>query len=119
VVLGERSAAGGDGTAHARLEEPDHVGVPLADDGLLHADDVGLGGGQPIEDLGLIVDGGRARVQVLGTVGALHFAAPEPDGVALRVEDGEQDPPAEEVLLATLAVDEAEAAVAPVGIGQA
>ena len=112
VLVGEGGAAGGDGPVEADLGEADHVGVALADDDLVGPHRLVLGPVEPVEDLALAVERGLRRVLVLGRPALGHHPPAEADGVALDVEDREQDPGPEEVVGAAPLALPAEAGVA-------
>ena len=112
VLVGEGGAAGGDRDRQAALGEADHVGVALADDDL-----VAGARSRPWPSSGRRApcSSGRARVSgVFGTWGRRRsgiMRPPKPDRIALDVEDREQHPGPEEVLLAPGLVHEPEAGV--------
>ncbi|MEZ5237481.1 MAG: hypothetical protein R2716_00440 [Microthrixaceae bacterium] len=111
MVLGEGGATGRNRPVDPGPVEAHHVGVALADDHLVGADDLGLGPVQPVEGLGLVVERVVPRVLVLRTLGVGQLATAEADWPAPLVEDREQHPGPEEVLEPVAAVQHAQTGV--------
>ncbi len=98
VVAAEGGAAGGDGGGDAGEVAGHDVGVALDDDGAGGLGDLLLGQVDAVQDLGLAVDRGLGRVQVLRAVVRLvELAGAEADDVAADVADGPHQPAAEAV----------------------
>jgi hypothetical protein len=84
-----------------------HVGVALDHDDLPAAAHVALGEVEPVEHGALVVDGRLGGVQVLGALVVLAEAArAEADGGAREVADGPDEPAAEPVVRAAVALAE-------------
>ena len=104
VVDAERGAAGGDRGRDAREVAGHDVGVALDDDDL-RLGDVALGEVEPVEHLGLVIDRGLWGVEVLRALVVVEQAAgAEPDGLPGDVADRPDQPAAEAVVDAAIAL---------------
>ena len=92
VVLGQCGATRGDGVVKAYGGKPDGVGVALAHDGFVSADDGGLCPVEAVEGAALVVHGAVGGVLVLRSLCPGKHPPPEGHGFARCTEDGKQDP---------------------------
>ena len=105
VLLGERSAASGHRPRQAGGEEADDVGVALANDHFAGLNDGLFGPVEAVERAPLGVDRRLGRVAVLRAgplAGTGEDPAAQPDRLAGRVEDREDDPAPEGIPQAVL-----------------
>ncbi len=120
VLRGEGCAACGNRPLYASQVAADHVRVALADHQLVDAAGLRLRPVQPVEHLALGVElCGVRGVLVLGSLAVRELPPPEANGVVLGIEDREEDPGPEEVVLTAPLVDSAKAGGRPVLVGQA
>ena len=107
VLLGERCPTSGHGSRQAGGEEADDVGVALADDHFAGLNDGLFGPVEAVEGALFRIDGCLGRVAVLWArplAGAREDPAAQPDCLACRVEDREDDPTPESVPQPALAL---------------
>ena len=120
MLRGEGSSACGHRPLYARQVATDHIRVALAHHQLVYTAGLRLGPVQPVEHLALGVElSGVRGVLVLGSLPVRELPPPEADGVVLGIEDREEDPGPEEVVLAAPLVDATQAGGRPLLVGQA
>src|SRR4051794_21579959 len=106
MLLTERGAARGDRGGDAGEVAGHHVGVALDHDGLRGPADVVAGEVESVEDPALLVERGLGGVEVLRLDAVVVEDPPgaEPDGLARGVADRPEQPAAEPVVVAALAL---------------